>query len=163
MKNSNNKNLFLYRIEYYEDLDQEVYTDWVWLKEEELEDYISQYEFVKSRPATPLEMDLYDYAYGDGYDIAMVQEQHSSYNGITFRLNSMNLVEKDGTSGIDTTKMFQCGVCNGHLDFEDNVATANGFFVSIEKENVLWHVCYDCAISEIKENIEGDSGGHREF
>jgi hypothetical protein len=132
----------MYRIEYYELLDGEVYVDWVWLKPEEIESYTSQYDHVKARVASDLEANLYNYAYEDGYSVAMAEETMSSHNGVTFRLNDISFE----TGDMNTTKMFQCAVCEEHKDFETEVASANGFFVSAEKNDVLWHVCSSCTV-----------------
>jgi hypothetical protein len=84
--------------------------------------------------------------------LSTVEENHKNDNGITFRLNSFT------ERGMDTTKMFQCARCDKHKDFETEVARASGLYLAEPKEDVLWHVCYDCIMlqSEI-ESIELDA------
>lgn len=133
----------LYRVEYYESLDEQFYVNWVWLKEEEIDDYLSGYDNPASmRKATEEESDLYQEAYADGYGIAAMMEFESQYDGITFR------VELDGDGKLTNMKgkkMFQCAVCDRHQDFEDNVATAGGMYLGAIRDEKLWHICYDCA------------------
>jgi hypothetical protein len=137
----------LYRFEYLEE--GERYTNWVWLEPHEVSDYLANDQTIAGvtvRKATAHEMELYDEAYNDGYDVAMVQEHQSAYNGLTFRLE----VPEDGMDPTEfkSHKMFECGICLKHKDFEDHVGMADGFFISVAIEDTLWHVCYDCTLED---------------
>lgn len=136
-----NEGRTLFRFEYYEPEDQQTYVEWVWLKEEELKDYRASYQTIKVRPATADESDLYDEAYADGYGVAAMMEFESQYDGVTFRVE----MGEDGELDFNGKKMFQCGVCDKHKDFEDDVAMTAGLFLGEVKDDKLWHVCYDCA------------------
>jgi hypothetical protein len=132
----------LYRFEYWEPIYEENFVDWVWLKPEEIYSYKPSEGPVVFRKATPDECDLYNEAYADGYGIAAILEFESRYDGITFR------VELDGDGNltdIQGKKMFQCAVCDRHLDFEENVSSAGGMYLGAVRDGKLWHICYDCA------------------
>lgn len=134
----NKKNL--YKVDYYEPEDGRSYNDWVWLELHEVAEYRSEYKYVKVRRATEDEEELYEEAYEDGYSIAMVMEMRSVDNGVTFR------VEIDGDGGLSAGhKMFKCAICDKHKDFDGGVAIVNGYYLTKLIEDVLWHVCYDCA------------------
>ena len=141
MSQLNDEGRFLYRFEYYEPDDDFTYVDWVWLKLEEINDYKSGLNDVKFRPATKDEADLYDEAYADGYGVAALMEFESQYDGITFRVE----LDDEGNLDMDGKKMFQCAVCDRHLDFDSEIATAEGMYLGAIRDDKLWHVCYDCA------------------
>lgn len=128
----------LYRFENYEPLDDETYVNWIWLTDSEYLEYVDG-EVGPHRAATADEAELYNEAYADGYGMAAILEFESGYDGITFRLNLGENKE------FDNTKMFQCAVCDRHLDFEDNVANAGGMYLGAIRNEKLWHICYDCA------------------
>lgn len=130
----------LYRFEHYEPLDGEVYVEWVWLTSDEIVPYAAEGE-TSFRSATRDEEDLYNEAYADGYSIAALIEYESQYDGITFRVE----VDKSGDLDFTSKKMFQCAVCDRHLDFEENVASAGGMYLGAVRDDKLWHLCYDCA------------------
>lgn len=150
---STNEELKLYKFEYLQDNERVV--EWVWLKSAEADSYFdnhwSMITGVSFRVATEDETDLYNEAYNDGYMLATIEENRKVDNGITFRLNSFT------PDGMDTTKMFECARCENHKEFDGEVAMANGLYLSEEKNDLLWHVCYDCVMiqSEI-ESIEFD-------
>lgn len=131
----------LYRFEYFEPDDQITYVDWVWLKVSEINDYKSGYDICKLRAATPEETELYEEAYSDGYGVASLLEFESQYDGVTFRVE----IGEDGELDMNGAKMFQCGICDKHKDFEDDVAMTAGLYLGEVKDDKLWHVCYDCA------------------
>lgn len=134
---------FLYRVEYYEPLDESFYVNWVWLKNEEIEDYLSGYdESVSIRKATQEESELYQEAYADGYGVAALMEFESQYDGITFRVE---FDESGNLTNMQGRKMFQCAVCDRHQDFEEGVATAGGMYLGVVRDEKLWHLCYECA------------------
>lgn len=139
----------LYRFEYFEPEDNETYVDWIWLDALELNNYKSEYNTVKVRPATNDEVDLYEEAYADGYGIAAVMEFESKYDGITFRVE----LDDDGKLDFQSKKMFQCAMCDKHKDFDTEVATANGLYLGEIKDDKLWHVCYECAMVQVE--VEG--------
>lgn len=141
MSQLNDEGRSLYRFEYYEPDDDFTYVDWVWLKVDEINDYKSGLNDVKFRPATKDEADLYDEAYADGYGVAALMEFESQYDGITFRVE----LDDDGNLDMDGKKMFQCAVCDRHLDFDNEIATAGGMYLGAIRDDKLWHVCYDCA------------------
>lgn len=142
MSQLNDEDRSLYRFEYYEPEDDYTHVDWVWLKVNEINEYMSSLNDVKFRPATKDEADLYDEAYSDGYGVAAMMEFESSYDGITFRVE----LGDDGQLNMDGKKMFECAVCSEHKDFEDEVAMANDLFLGVLKDDKLWHICYDCAM-----------------
>lgn len=131
----------LYRVEYFEPEDNANYTDWVWLQRSEVDSYRSEYKFVKVRRATPDEEELYEEAYEDGYSIAAIMEFESKDNGITFRVE----LDKNGELS-EGKKMFKCASCGKHKDFNSDVAVASDFFLTTLVNDILWHVCYDCAM-----------------
>lgn len=135
-------NRILYRTEYYEPFDENVYVQWVWLKDDEVEDYLSgSSSSTKIRKATEAETELYNEAYADGYSVAALMEFESQYDGITFRVE----LDKDGKLDMSGKKMFQCAVCDRHQDFDENIATAGGMYLGAIRDEKLWHICYDCA------------------
>lgn len=141
MNQENDEDRRLYRFEYLEPEDQQTYVDWVWLKDEEIDDYRSGYATIKFRPATTDEENLYDEAYADGYGIAAMIEFEDRYDGITFRVE----VGSDGELDMQGAKMFECGVCGTHKDFDTEVGMVAGLFLGEVKNDKLWHVCYGCA------------------
>lgn len=152
---TNKDNNNLYRFEYYEPLDEFTYVDWVWLEPQEVSNYKSSAVGVKYRKATSEEEELYNEAYADGYGIAAVMEFETKYDGVTFRVE-LGEDREDFTY----TKMFQCSRCGNHKDFETDVATANGFYLTELKDNkdTLWHVCYDCAALQLEiERLDFDT------
>lgn len=130
----------LYRFQYYEPLDEEFYVEWVWLKDSEVLPYANETAAI-FRAATQDEEDLYNEAYADGYSIAALTEYEAKYDGITFRVE----VDKNGELDFTSKKMFQCAICDRHLDFEDSVASAGGMYLGAIRDEKLWHICYDCA------------------
>lgn len=139
MESSSDDQKSLYRVEYYEPEDGRSYADWVWLEPKEVAEYRSEYKYVKARKATADESELYEEAYEDGYSVAMIMEMRSIDNGVTFR------VELDDSGDLAAGhKMFKCAVCDKHKDF-NAVAVVNGYYLTILIDDVLWHVCYDCA------------------
>lgn len=150
------ENLTLHRFEYIEEGLRLV--DWVWLEDEEVDEYLQNRAEASAglvhRVASAEEMELYDEAYQDGYGVAMVTESSENYNGVTFRLDGF---DSEGLE-IETTKMFECAICGEHKDFDTNVAMANGFYLSIEKKDILWHACYDCTVLELSVDGEESSG-----
>lgn len=147
------KSLRLYKITY---VDEEVrYSNWTWLSIEEARDvanFPTLGELESFREATTEEAELYDDAYNDGYGIATIQEFQSCNNGVTFRIN----MEDTSGDSFTTTKMFECGICGEHKDFEGGVASANGLYLSVDLDDMLWHVCFNCAVEEV-EKMEIDS------
>lgn len=141
-----NKDNQLFRFEYLDDIDNEIYVDWVWLHPAEIADYKANYQTIKVRPATDDEVDLYNEAYADGYGIAALAEFESQYDGITYRLE---LPEGKHSTEFRQTKMFQCAICEKHKDFDTEVATANGLYLGEIKNEKLWHVCFDCAALQV--------------
>jgi len=131
------ENKKLYKFTYLED--DELYTNWVWLEDDEVSQYKSESSSIKCRVATQEEADLYSEAYEDGYGIAAIIEFNSTYNGITYRVELSEGGELD-----HSTKMFQCSICNKHKDFDTEVATSRGYYLTELVDDVLWHVCYDC-------------------
>lgn len=129
----------LYRFEYYEPEDDFTYVDWVWLDVAEIADYKSGLSNVNVRPATKEESDLYDEAYADGYGVAALIEFDSKYDGVTFRIE----LTDDGELSTDK-KMFQCAICDEHLDFELRVAAIGEMYLGVIKDDKLWHVCKSC-------------------
>jgi len=143
----------LYRFEYYEPEDQATYVDWVWLDARELNNYKSEYNTIKVRPATEDETDLYEEAYADGYGIAAMMEFESQYDGVTFRVE----MGENGDLDFNGKKMFECAICEKHKDFEEEVGVAGGLYLGEVKDDKLWHVCYDCAQNVAMLTAIGDS------
>jgi hypothetical protein len=149
MSQLNDEDRSLYRFEYYEPDEDFTYVDWVWLKVEEINDYKSGLNDVKFRPATKDEAELYDEAYADGYGVAALMEFESQYDGITFRVE----LNENGELDMDGKKMFQCAVCDRHLDFDSEIATTRGMYLGAIKDNKLWHICHDCSQSNAEVEI----------
>jgi hypothetical protein len=146
------ENSKLYRFEYIDTFMGEStrMVDWSWVPEGELQDYIDSKSKISSglvtREASEEEAELYDEAYNDGYGIATIMEIQKNDNGISFAMLGIN---EDGN--IITSKKFRCGICDEMRDFETEVAVANDFYVSTSKDDVLWHVCFNCAISKLED------------
>lgn len=141
------EDLKLYRLEY---LDEDLrMVDWIWLAEEEVDNYLQsrsqRNEVLLYRAANAEEEELYNEAYNDGYGIAISLENERNDNGVTFRVDGFDPESLE----IQSTKMFECAICGEHKDFETDVAMANGFYISIAKGHILWHVCYDCTTLEL--------------
>ena len=134
----------LYKVEYVDE--GSIYVDWVWATEIEVSQLFPSYENPSSiRRATSEEADLYEEAYADGYGVAAMLEFESRDDGITFRIE----VGEDGELK-NGKKMFECGVCAEHKDYEKEAAFASGFYVSVAKDDILWHVCMNCAFSRLE-------------
>jgi hypothetical protein len=150
---STTDDLNLYRFECL--IDGYPTVDWVWLKPEEVQPFLDLLngDSATYRQATLDEEELYDEAYNDGYEVAIIQELRDNDNGITFRMNRVDSEE----ISFDTTKMFKCARCDNHKDFETEVARAGGLYLAETKQDILWHVCYSCVMlqSEI-ESVEFD-------
>lgn len=136
----------LYKFEYLHLGDN--YTQWVWLKDdEEARTYMADDEGVSVviyRQATKEESDLYEEAFEDGRGLGVAETRMEFTNGVVYKLNKFE--PKDDGVSLDTTKLFKCGQCEQEmLDFEVKAATTGEYYVSIEKESVLWYVCTDCA------------------
>jgi hypothetical protein len=149
---STTEKLNLYRFEYLVDSSRRV--DWVWLQAGEVQAFLDDLEgaSIIYRQASSEEEELYDEAYNDGYGVAMAEESINNSNGIVFRVDGIQSLDP---SLITTVKMFKCARCENYKDFETEVATTNGLYLSESKEDILWHICYDCVMlqSEI-ESIE---------
>lgn len=130
----------LYRFEYYEPANGEFYIDWLWLEDSEVLPYATDNDAI-FRPATKDEEGLYNEAYADGYAASAIAEFSSTYDGITYSVEFNNSLE----SGFSTKKVFQCAICDNHLDFEEKVACAGGMYLGAIRDDKLWHVCHDCA------------------
>lgn len=128
----------LYRMETFNQGRREV--EWNWLTNYELDSYVASKPGVVHRQATREEEELYDEAYRDGHDVAFLKSLDESFDGITFRVETL------GEDDIKTTKMFQCAVCDQHKDFLTEVATAGAMYLGAVRDEKLWHLCYDCAI-----------------
>jgi hypothetical protein len=136
----------LYRFEYIQYGERIV--DWVWLKNEhEALDYMAGEEELAGmvyRKATVDETDLYDEAFTDGRNLGVAETRMEMSNGVTYRLNSFS-ADSDSIE-LDTTKLFNCGQCNkSGLEFDVKAASTGEYYVSTDKDGVLWHVCTDCA------------------
>lgn len=139
------KDEHLYRFEFIDE-DDLASIQWVWLKEHEVDSYWESLRGpVVCRQATQDEEELYEEAYADGYGVAAFLEFESKNDGVTFRVE---LDQLSGDADFNYTKMFQCAICQKHKDFDEDVATAGGFFLTELKDDILWHVCYDCASLE---------------
>jgi hypothetical protein len=145
---SEKKDFKLFRFEYLSMGDRVV--DWVWLTgDEEAKEYLTAESHISGvvyREATGDEHELYDEAFNDGLGLGQAEARMESYNGLSYRLNSMNLNSENEKLGIDTTKVFTCGECGeSSLEFEIKAVTTGEYYVAKEKEGVLWYVCFDCA------------------
>ncbi len=144
--------LKLRRFEFLDDEHTQV--DWMWLTDKECIEHIEKRGEAGPliyRDASAEEQELYDEAYNDGYMIATVTNNNDNYNGILFRMDGLG---EDGN--IVTTKIFECAICGETKDFKEEVAMANGFYISVEKDDILWHVCYDCTTLEVQFNMSED-------
>jgi hypothetical protein len=141
LDNESSKKEVLYRFEYYEELDDANYVDWVWLQPSEINDFKSSYTSASYRQASKEEEELYEEAYADGYGVAAMMEFESRYNGVTYRIELTEGGELD-----KGTKMFQCAICKGHKDFETEVAMAGDHYLTELVDDTLWHICYDCVM-----------------
>lgn len=127
---------FLYRFEYYDTEDNDLIVQWLWLEEIQVFDFIKE-TGAEVRKATKDEENLYNEAYFEGYAKSAISE----YDGITFAVQ----FDGDGNLDMNGKKMFQCCICDRHLDFEENVSSAGGMYLGAIRDDKLWHICYDCA------------------
>lgn len=132
----------LYKFEYYEPEDSELYVEWAWLTKDEVPQYLANQVVISSRKATADESNLYEEAYADGYGIAAMLEFENNYDGITFRVE----LDEDGELNFEGKKMFECAVCTNHKDFDEEVAMTGDLYLGVVKDEKLWHICYDCAL-----------------
>lgn len=138
----------LYKIE-YKDSEGFLSVDWVWLEEGELEEYLDSMwdHSAICREGSREEEELYNEAYAEGVGSAMIEEIIKNHNGVTFELGDLENYNESGI--LKTTKIFECGVCGTHSDYYQNTAATGEFYLSVEKNDVLWYVCFDCAIKEL--------------
>jgi hypothetical protein len=138
----------LYKLEYVDE--GSIYVDWLWATELELDQVAASYISPSIRRATFDEAELYEEAYADGYGIAAMLEFESRDDGITFRIE----VGEDGKLK-NGKKMFECAVCAKHKDFDAEVGVVGDFYISELREDVLWHICYECVMLTIEvEEVE---------
>lgn len=138
---------FLYRVEYIEHTEHVV--EWVWFKnDEEARDYIpyqaeEQIAGYNFRRATKEESDLYEEGFQDGLGFGTAEARMEANNGVSYRLDNFE-ASLEGMK-MDSTKIFTCGECGEkNLEFEVHAATTGNYYVSIEKDGVLWHICRNC-------------------
>jgi hypothetical protein len=158
LRDEDNDDRGLYRVQYLEVEDASTVVEWVWLSFEEIGAYRSDYNQVKIRQATEEESDLYEEAYSDGYGVAAMLEFEDRYDGVTFRVE----LNEAGELDFEGKKMFECAVCGKHKDFDEEVGMAGGLYLGEIKDDKLWHVCYGCAenaamLKSIEETALDDS------
>lgn len=142
-----NDDLSLKRFEYLEGNIRVV--DWIWLREDEVANYMSGRDTIGAllvRNASADEAELYDEAYNDGYDVAMIYESINNSNGVTYRIEVSEDKIATKAGDFDSHKMFECATCGVNKDFESDVAVieTGPWFLATLKEDVLWFNCYNC-------------------
>lgn len=148
----NNEGLTLYK---FETIEEDGYNrvDWLWIDDEELTEYLSSGTIY--RKATEEEVYLYEEAFSYGKMLGTVETSYLNHNGVMFRVDGLG--GDDLLDGIKTVKVFTCARCENPKDFDSEVATVRGLYLTELKDDVLWHVCYDCVMLQTEiESIELD-------
>ena len=98
---------------------------------------------VEVREATESETSAWNDGNGEGFGTAMAENSLANWNGVMYKLVSFNPMV--------TVKVFKCGVCGEHFDFE-KVASIGTFYLSTsntkaeqDDKSILWHVCIECS------------------
>lgn len=150
----NNEGLTLYK---FETIEEDGYNrvDWLWVDNDELSNYLSSATIY--REATEEEVYLYEEAFSYGKMLGTVETSYLNHNGVMFRIDGLGgfSLEED----LKTVKVFTCARCENQKEFDSDVATVNGLYLTELKDDVLWHVCYDCVVLQTEiESIEFDFG-----
>ena len=136
------KELYLYRFEYLSDGQPVV--DWVWLGDGEDTQYLANDSSVSGlsyRKATYDEEELYNDAFSDGYGLGSVESEMRRSNEVYFKFVGLK-----GDLELETEKVFTCGECKTRmLDFDSKVAKFGPYYITKERDDVLWHLCVECA------------------
>jgi hypothetical protein len=145
----------LYKYEYSSG--GKIHTEWVWVsEEEESKDYFYNLEdekILSYRLATEDELEAYNYAFEDGLMIGGVRGEKKFSNGVTYELVSWG-EKNDEPMLADTLKVFICGKCNERRVFENDAMRAgDNVYLSVEKDSVLWHLCWQCFSGEESKNV----------
>jgi len=149
---TNNEGLTLYK---FETIEEDGYNrvDWLWIDDEELTEHLSSGTIY--REATEEEVYLYEEAFSYGKMLGTVETSYLNHNGVMFRVDGLG--GDDLLDGIKTVKVFTCARCENPKDFDSEVATVRGLYLTELKDDVLWHVCYDCVMLQTEiESIELD-------
>ncbi len=150
---TSNEGLTLYKFETLEE-DGFNRVDWIWIDEAELAGHLSSGTIY--REATEEEVYLYEEAFSYGKMIGTVESSYLNHNGVMFRVDGLG--GDDSLDGLKTVKVFTCARCENPKEFDSEVATSHGLYLTELKDNVLWHVCYDCVMLQTEiESIELDS------
>ncbi len=151
---TSNEGLTLYKFETIEE-DGFNRVDWIWVEDGEISNYLSSGTVY--REATKEEVYLYDEAFSYGKMLGTVETSYLNHNGVVFRIDGLGDFSLE--EGLKTVKVFTCARCENAKDFESDVATVNGLYLTELKDDVLWHVCYDCVVLQTDiESIEFDFG-----
>lgn len=130
--------------------------DWIWVGEGELANYLSSGTIY--REATEEEVYLYEEAFSYGKMLGTVETSYLNHNGVVFRIDGLGDFSEE-EEGLKTVKVFTCSRCENPKEFDSDVATVNGLYLTELKDDVLWHVCYDCVVLQTEiESIEFDFG-----
>lgn len=149
---TSNEGLTLYKFETLEE-DGFNRVDWIWIDEAELADHLSSGTIY--REATEEEVYLYEEAFSYGKMLGTVETSYLNHNGVMFRVDGLG--GDDSLDGLKTVKVFTCARCENPKEFDSEVATSHGLYLTELKDNVLWHVCYDCVMLQTEiESIELD-------
>jgi len=149
---TSNEGLTLYKFETIEE-DGFNRVDWIWIDEAELADHLSSGTIY--REATEEEVYLYEEAFSYGKMLGTVETSYLNHNGVMFRVDGLG--GDDLLDDIKTVKVFTCARCENPKEFDSDVATVAGLYLTELKDDVLWHVCYDCVMLQTEiESIELD-------
>lgn len=149
-----NENVTLYKFETLES-DGFNRVDWIWVEDGEIANYLSSGTIY--REATEEEVYLYEEAFSYGKMLGTVETSYLNHNGVMFRVDGLGGV--DPLESMKTVKIFTCARCDKEKEFDSNVATVNELYLTELKDDVLWHVCYDCVVLQTDiESIEFDFG-----
>lgn len=150
---TSNEGLTLYKFETIEE-DGFNRVDWSWIDEAELTDHLSSGTIY--REATEEEIYLYEEAFSYGKMLGTVESSYLNHNGVVFRIDGLGEGSLEGD--LKTVKVFTCARCDNQKEFDSDVATSHGMYLTELKDNVLWHVCYDCVMLQTEiESIEFNS------
>jgi len=150
---TSNEGLTLYKFETLEE-DGFNRVDWIWIDEAELTDHLNSGTIY--REATEEEVYLYEEAFSYGKMLGTVETSYLNHNGVMFRVDGLGGDYLQ--DGLKTVKVFTCARCENPKEFDSEVATSHGLYLTELKDNVLWHVCYDCVMLQTEiESIEFNS------
>lgn len=152
------ENFKLYKYEYISSTDSDIYSEWVWVSEDEEKDLnyfedLNDVKILAYREATDGELEAFNYAFEEGLMLGKVDAKSKLNNGVMHQVVSWGQTNEDGIKeDFQTLKIFYCGRCNERRVFENDVMKAGDeVYLGIYKDGVIWHLCWQCFSGEEKD------------